>query len=192
MRAAGAALLLAAASAAAGAEVERLDVRRDAPGVYRIELDARLRAAPAAVRAMILDPAHWPRVMPWLVELERLGAPRPGVRRMRTVLRGCVLFFCRDLRHVMDFRTPDPWTVEAHTVREGSDFRHGRTRWRILPEGAGTRLRMESELEPAFWVPPLIGPWVLRMKLRGMAEAVVRHMDGEDAGEDGEPEEELP
>ena len=184
-------LALAVTASAQAARVERLEVWREGP-VYRIELDAELRAAPGAVRTMILDPAHWPRLMPWLVAVDRLAGPGQQVRRMRAVLRGCVLFFCRELRHVMDFRAPDPWTVEAHTVREGSDFRHGRTRWRLAPEGGGTRLRMEAELEPAFWVPPLIGPLVVRAKLRGMAETVVRRMDGDDVtdrwDEDGEDE----
>ncbi len=173
-----------AAGPATGAEVLRLEVERW-EGLYRVSLDARLAAAPETVRTMVLEPAGWRRYVPWLVRVEPLGAPRPGVRRVRTVLRGCVLFFCRDLEHVQDFTArAHGRTVVAYTVPGMGDFRRGLTRWEILPaRGGGTRMRMVSELEPAFWVPPVIGPWILKLRLREMALTVVRRMDGERAGE---------
>ena len=38
-------------------------------------------------------------------------------------------------------------------------------RWQFWTEPTATRMRFSSEIEPSFWVPPLIGPWLIRHAL---------------------------
>jgi hypothetical protein len=46
------------------------------------------------------------------------------------------------------------------------DLRYGRARWLFRPAGDQTDFEVSAELEPAFTVPPLIGPWLVKRWLR--------------------------
>jgi hypothetical protein len=65
--------------------------------------------------------------------------------------------------------------ITTRALPEQSDFRVAAERWRILPEGTGTRFLYRAEIEPAFFVPPIIGPLVMRRVLaRELRESAVR------------------
>ena len=54
----------------------------------------------------------------------------------------------------------------AHADPRFSDFHEVSERWRIRPEGAQTRMEYNATLVPKFFVPPLIGPWVIKLRIR--------------------------
>ena len=56
-------------------------------------------------------------------------------------------------------------SVTALVVPELSDFRYGYARLNLWQEVDGTRILIRSEVEPDFWIPPLIGPWLIKRKL---------------------------
>ena len=58
-----------------------------------------------------------------------------------------------------------------------SDLRHGYARVDMWQESEGTRILIRSEVEPDFWIPPLIGPWVIKKKLRSEALETVRNLE---------------
>jgi hypothetical protein len=67
---------------------------------------------------------------------------------------------------VEDIRENGSDMVVATVNPARSDFSSGRSEWKILPAGAGqTRIVLRRTLEPSFWVPPLIGPWVIKNKM---------------------------
>ena len=53
--------------------------------------------------------------------------------------------------------TADPASSDFHTSLES---------WRFQSEGTGTLVAYDFEFEPKFWIPPLIGPYMLAEKLR--------------------------
>jgi hypothetical protein len=56
-----------------------------------------------------------------------------------------------------------------------SDFKFSRERWRLVKDGEGTLLIYDFEMEPAFWVPPVIGPYVIKRSLAsGGVDAIDR------------------
>jgi hypothetical protein len=56
--------------------------------------------------------------------------------------------------------------IRATTNPEKSDFEVSNEVWVFEPEGAGTRITYRLEMDPKFWIPPLIGPYVLKKKMR--------------------------
>jgi hypothetical protein len=90
-------------------------------------------------------------------------------------MQGCVLLFCRSfVRHGYLLLTPHSEIV-AVAEPEDSDFKYSRERWRLEGEGNGTLLIYDFEMEPGFWVPPVIGPYVIRRSLRaGGSDAIAR------------------
>jgi hypothetical protein len=65
--------------------------------------------------------------------------------------------------------------IVATVIPERSNARYARTQWRLQPLDGGTLLRYELEMEPDFWVPPVIGPPLVKRALKqGGARAAAR------------------
>lgn len=143
-------------------EVLVLEVTRES-GDYRVHADAILQAPVARIQALLTDYAALGRLNPSIKSVERLPSPQPDVARVRTVVEACVFLFCRDLVRVEDVRAVGPGRLEATVLPEASDFAAGISLWRLLPMPDGSsRLVYQSRLRPDFWVPPLLGPSMIR------------------------------
>jgi hypothetical protein len=94
----------------------------------------------------------------------------PDQVRLFTTIHTCLLVFCKTM-HQEQIMTAtskaDGGTLRAELLRYG-DFRQGRGLWVVkpCPTGRGvTCVDVSIELVPAFWVPPVIGPWVVTRKM---------------------------
>ena len=47
----------------------------------------------------------------------------------------------------------------------------------LWQEVAGTRILMRSEAAPDVWLPPLLGPWLIKRDLRNEAVQVVHNIE---------------
>lgn len=145
-------------------EVTRADTR------YHVRMDVRLDVPATAAYAVFADLSLLPRINP-AVRVARALDERvaAGLRRVYTDVRVCVSFFCRRLEQVQDMRFTsrgDGGDVSAQVIPERSDLRYGRANWTLRDCAGRTCLGFDAELEPRFWVPPLIGPWLVQRKLR--------------------------
>ena len=156
-------LLLIPVSAGAG-EILDLYVGHEA-GVYSVALDARLDAPRAHVYHLVTDYEHLADINPSIQESRVLRVTGPDEHRVHSILRVCILIFCKEMTQVQDVQQRGEGLIEALTVPALSDFRRGVFRWQLLEEDTVTRMRFIAELEPDFWVPPVIGPWLIKRKL---------------------------
>lgn len=163
--------LLAAASVRA--EVDAQVAVED--GRYHLTVDARVDAAPEAVRALLLDYADFASLSSSVNESTVVRAGPPA--RVRLVNRVCVAFICRTLVSIQDIRETIDGTFVGRVIPDESDFAWGESRWRIDGENGGSRLTVESGLEPAFWVPPLVGPWLVRRALVAEVREVIANLE---------------
>jgi hypothetical protein len=83
---------------------------------------------------------------------------------------------------VQDVRMPDAHTIEASMVKGEGDFRSGEARWVLQEHEGATRLHFSHVFEPDFWVPPLIGPWMIEDKLVEEIEVTGRHIEQQARG----------
>jgi hypothetical protein len=163
------ALIVAAPLAAPlAAEVLALTVEhRD--DFYHLDLDARVAAPPGAVWATLTDYPRLHRLSPAVRSSTDLGQDLQGYHLVHTLSHICVWIFCRDLEQVQRMQPGPGWRLQADHLPERSDFAFGQMRWRLAPEGTGTRFHLSARLRPSFRVPPLLGPLVVRQGLRGYA-----------------------
>ena len=134
-------------------------------GSYLIEVDTLVQMDEPQVRALLTDYNNLGRVNPAIEVSEILLTRRPGDYRVRTVTEACIWFYCMRVHQVQDVIESQDGTVTALIVPEQSDFRYGYARLNLWQEAAGTRILIRSEVEPDFWIPPLIGPWLIKRKL---------------------------
>lgn len=150
--------------------------------VYRLSITVRVEAPLAVVYQAITDFTNLAAINPSIKESEVLGSQGAGRQRVRSVIRVCILVFCKQVEQVQDVTLVDHRTVVATMVPGAGDFRAGLARWELTVVGADTDLHFTEAFEPDFWVPPLIGPWLIERKLvREVAETAM-YIEGQ-AGE---------
>lgn len=156
---------------------------------YRIYMAFEVPASIEQVKSVLTDFAHPSRLSSAVIAREVLGQ-QDGVVRVRTEFRDCVLLFCKTMMLIHDVTVSEN-EVRADVVPEGSDFRHGFLRWSI--HGAGdidAHVVFEAVMEPDFFVPPLIGGFLVRKALgkqaRATAENLVREAPREALAGNGE------
>lgn len=133
-------------------------------GRYRVHADVLIALTPERVRAILTDYEKLPDINSG-IETVTLEAGPENELRMRVQASACILFFCQPYDWVQTVKTlPSGDIFTVMETSEGS-FRRGWVRYRLVLEGQQTRLIFDADLEPAFWVPPLIGPWAVKRKL---------------------------
>ena len=174
-RAAAVALgVIFATCAARAATLESVIVHYDA-GRYWLDAAAYMAAPREAIFVILTDYDRFGRISSVYKEYGFLEPAADGTPVVFTRMEGCVLIFCRSLMRVELLESEAPGLIRTITLPEQSDFEHSVSEWRLEPEADGTRLLYHLEMVPAFWVPPIIGPWILQRKLQsGGARAVER------------------
>lgn len=140
-------------------------------GVYRVRFSVHVYAEAQAVRALMTDYARLSRLSPVVTSTEVVQRSADGTQRLRLKLRACVWIFCKDLRKLEDVSTRTNGEIVTVAIPNESDFSHAVERWRIVaaPDGARaarTRIEYEAEMTPSFFVPPFLGPALIKRALR--------------------------
>lgn len=160
------------APATSAAEIQSLQVTHDG-SLYHVEMEVKLQAPSAAAYAVFATPGNLPRINAAVRQVQVLEHPADDKARIYTEVRVCALWYCKNLHQVQDMTyapRPDGGDLHAQVLQGPSDFRQGHADWRFRPAGAATLLRFSAEMEPAFWIPPLIGPWLVERSLREEAQ----------------------
>ena len=98
-----------------------------------------------------------------------------GTPMVYTRMEGCAGRRCISFARTERLETDPPRWIKSTALPELSDFKHAMSEFVLEPEGDGTRMVYRSEIEPDFFVPPLVGPWYLKRTLsRGGLRAVTR------------------
>ncbi|HSW32278.1 MAG TPA: SRPBCC family protein [Steroidobacteraceae bacterium] len=126
-----------------------------AGGVYRVTFDALIDAPIDRVAGVLVDFVGYAALDPRIRSSEVVGSATDGAPLLKTRIRACAAFFCRDIRRVERITVSDGVLV-ATAIPGQSDVRRSvaRTEWRA--DGSRTRIRYEAEFVPDFWVPAVV------------------------------------
>lgn len=168
-------LVLLPAGVEAG-QVEDSDVSYH-DGVYRVVMAMEINAAYGKVRDIVTDYGNMARLSRLIRKSSLIEAPDGGIRR-RLKCHVCILFFCSNPVIVEDVHKENANTIDTLVVPELSDFKSGHSQWQITaPDAQHTLVRFEYVLEPDFWIPPLIGPLIMKSVLRGEAKYTINRIE---------------
>ena len=165
MRLALAALLLLAVLPATAASLR--DVRVDVvDGMYVLRSEAWFDAGVVELYEVLLD---WDRSTEFssvVVESRNVEPGEDGRPGFYSRIRGCLLLFCRSFeRNGTVAHKPYEYIV-ATADPNRSDFHISEEHWRFRTEENGTVIVYDLVVKPKFWIPPVIGPYALKRKLK--------------------------
>lgn len=167
---------LAVSSLLAAATIDGLDVTRS-HGRYSLAADARLDATPESIYAVLVDydDNRFGRISSAYKESRYLDPASDGTPMIYTRMEGCVLWYCMMLQRTERLETEEPYRIKSITIPEDSNFKFSTSEWLLERDGDGTKMIYTLEMEPDFFVPPIIGPWYLKRTLaQGGVRAVTR------------------
>lgn len=158
------------------AAAELLDIQvSNADNRYFMVSESLLEASVPAVYQVLLDYDNFTRLSS-VYEQSRYLEPGPdGTPRVYTLAQGCMLFVCRNVEKVERLETRTNRKIVATVIPQFSNLEQGVTEWVLTADGDNTRLVYRMELTPKFWIPPLIGPPIIRYVLtKGGKDALQR------------------
>ncbi len=162
--------LLCPVSVALAGSVEHVQARHK-HGVYTVDLDMVVNAPVARVQDIVTDYDGLHRLSSNIVESQRLPPSATDAERRRVVYRACFLIYCFTANMIESVHYPAPGHMMSVVEPEGSDFRAGSSEWEFSQVGEEqTRVKFHSQLEPRFWVPPVVGPWIIKRKMLSAAK----------------------
>jgi len=173
------ALLAAAALLAPGsrsATVSDVAVEKDGAR-YLIVSQLTIDAPRPAVFDILADYDGFERVSSIFEESHFIQRDENGEGLVYTRMRDCLLFFCKTIERVETLELDPPSRIVTVVVPEQSDVRSGETRWILTDNDSGTDIRHEMDMEPDFWVPPVIGPFIIKRYLRKGSERAAERLE---------------
>jgi hypothetical protein len=170
------ALCLVLPAAVAAGSLDSLSVTRDGKH-YSVTMVASLEATQQQVWAVLADPEALRKLNDAIVEIDYSESPnKAATRRAVSVIRLCVLFFCKHLNQTQDL-FQEPNHLRAEVIPALSDFHQGYGDWKVGSFNGAAQLTFVAGLEPKFWIPPLIGPWVIRRKMANEAQVTMNNIE---------------
>ncbi len=144
--------------------------------VAQMQIDARADI----VLKLMKDYSRLTNINPYLLE-SRILSKSGEETRVSMITKTCFMLICYKMKHVQDFVQIDNDTIQSQFITEYSDFKHGWTRWKASSNSDNgmpvTLLTIEVEVEPDFFIMPVIGPRILKDKLIEVTEVTVKNLE---------------
>lgn len=172
--------LAGAAVRARAASIARLSVTESA-NRYRIAMRVELAVPAQGAYRVFANLANLRALNSDVRTAKIVGRGADGSVELYSVIHACVLWYCRSLREtqrMVFIASPNGGQAYATILpRTGSAFREGHAHWSFRGGADHTILRMTAQFEPAFRVPPIIGPWLVKRWLRRQVERTAKHIE---------------
>jgi ribosome-associated toxin RatA of RatAB toxin-antitoxin module len=159
-----------------GAELLDVQVELDDKR-YRLNSEVYFDVSQQALYDVLADFDQFEKFTSAIVESRNTGPDERGRPGFYARMEGCVMLFCKSfIRNGYLLLSPNVQIVAIVNPDE-SDFKFSRERWQLISDKEGTRLVYDFEMEPDFWVPPVIGPYLIQRALRGGAIRAVNRIE---------------
>ena len=152
-------------SAAGAAEMRSIDVEHH-KGRYTVSSEVWFDATVAQVFEVFRRWDLSTQFSSAIAESRDIAADEYGRPGYYVRNEGCVLFFCRSFVRQGHVELEVNEELRAVANPDISDFKLSNETWTFVAENGGTVVTYRLLMEPDFWVPPGIGPYLIKRKFR--------------------------
>jgi hypothetical protein len=170
------ALLCCLPLSAAAAELQKVNVERK-DGVFHLRSEALFDADQQALFEVFADWDLSTQFSSIVVESRNVEADEDGRPRFYSRMLICVTFFCKSFERNGHVELQPPDRIRAVADPDSSDFHVSEESWLLSDADPATRVVYELRVKPKFWVPPVIGPFLIKRKLERDAGDALQRMD---------------
>lgn len=170
---AGMTLLICTAGASA-AELQDVSVDVE-DGRYTLRSETHFNVEQAALFEVLTNFDLFEQFTSAIVESYNQEPDDEGRAQFYARMEGCVLFWCKSMIRDGYVIAKALDEIVAVSDPEKSDFEYSHERWELSTVDDQTVMIYKFEMEPKFWVPPIVGPYYIKRALRsGGGDAINR------------------
>ena len=111
------------------------------------------------------------------IKYSRLIKSRGNKHLVRLKVEDCVWIFCQEIIQTQWIPEQGRGYLSGVTLPQLSNLEYGRVLWHIQQLGEFTLISFHTDIVPAFFVPPLIGPYILKKKMLKKAEETIQTIE---------------
>ncbi|MDH3512752.1 MAG: SRPBCC family protein [Gammaproteobacteria bacterium] len=155
-------------------------------GVYIMRSEVWFDASIEQMFGVFLDWDLSTKFSSVIVESRNVEPDERGRRGYYSRHRACLWFCCRSFERNGFVEHKPLEFIEAKADPARSDFHVSNERWEFRAEDHGTVVIYDLEMKPKFFIPPLIGPIIMKRKLKNNGaqavdciEAIAQHWTAE-------------
>ena len=176
-------LLLVAASTVT--EIRTLDLVKE-EDLYTVTAESYIAAPVEGVYDVLVDYEGFHRISSFIDETRFLDPVDDGEGLVYSRLKGCIMFFCRTIERIETLEVIPNRQIIATVLPERSDVNYAKATWGFFPEGEGTRLTYHLEVDLGFWIPPVLGPPLIKSLLKSRGNRAALRVEKLARGEEPE------
>jgi hypothetical protein len=133
---------------------------------YIVELELIIRASKNRIFSILTDYSNVHKLNDSFIESILLERVDNSHSKVRLVAESCLLLFCFDAAFVYFINEIDRSQIIARIDPDMSDFSFGETHLGLEKSGNNqTGIHFNTILQPSFWIPPFIGPLLLKSRM---------------------------
>ena len=133
-------------------------------GTYTYEYSRQINGSSEKIFIILTDYEKYTKLNSNVQESRVISTPGQQIRRLLKI-RQCIFFFCFNLQMVEKV-VQSKFFIESSIIRDESNFLSGLASWELVKiSGNQTLVRLRASQTPAFWIPPFIGPTLIKSVL---------------------------
>lgn len=175
--------LLLGAAPVLSADLRGLTVELE-DGHYLLTSESWLDASVEEIYRVLTDYELFVEISSGYVESHNTAAAKDGKPGFYTRMQGCVLVWCKSFERSGHLTLRPMSNIVALVDPEVSDFDYSRESWELIAEDGGTVMIYHFEMDPGFWVPPVIGPFYIKRTLVRAGEDAIERIEALAQGRD--------
>jgi hypothetical protein len=165
------------------ADIKTIEIKK-MKNVYHMHINATVDADIDSVIRIITDFENLPLINPYLKESKLLDTQENERTTVNMLTEICVLFLCYNTRHVQTFHFIENGILFSRIIPEKSDFQAGWMRWEVKEIDSNkispvTKIKLDIEMVPDFFVPPVLGPYQIKRIMLKMTRATIINLEKE-------------
>jgi len=145
-------------------------------GHYLVRLEMKIEAELETVYALLTDFNNLKQLND-SIKSSRLLKSKGKQHHVLFKIEGCVWIICKQVKQVQRVTEMGNGYIKAVTLPDKSDMEYGRVLWHIRQEGDVTIVHYRADFVPAFFVPPLIGPYIMKGRLLEEGEKTIQGIE---------------
>lgn len=158
-------MVLCCSSSTYAMTVKHTDIRHQ-NGRYYIQFNVLIEADKNTVASLMDDYSRWPEWSSVVSKVAILKQTDGRTSLVKLKLNSCLLFICKSLKKLQTVTRVAPGHLVTLTTKDNKDFKYAREVWHASAVGPRTRLVYDAVMEPDFFVPPLMGRWLISSRIR--------------------------
>lgn len=133
-------------------------------GTYTYSYSKEVNGAPEVIFGILTDHKYLSRLNSNVVKSEILSETGEPIKRLLKI-RQCIFFFCFNL-HMVEKVIESKLSIKSFILKDESNFSAGVSSWKLTKTAENkTLVQLEANQTPDFWIPPFIGPAIIKSVL---------------------------